>query len=584
MTLAIPQTLPAKLRHFAMSQPREEIARQFSVVHRIERQRRLLLLVPFVVGAVFLPVWVCVLLFALDTASEVAGYRLLRGLDPEAQPRRYLTMLACYVAAQVSYCLMPVLCWQMDLPMTHAFAVGATMVTLVHLTTVRTVHLPLGLAGGITVIVASALGNSWYWIARGDVAGLAVSSIALAGAAWFAILIIQSAHRQQREMARDRAAAQAADQAKLRFLAQMSHELRTPLNAILGIGNAELAVAERPESRIRLEALLHAAEGLAVMLDDILDMSAVQAGELPIRPRALDLRAEIDATVAMFRQQVLDAGLILRLTLHDSLPRHARLDGQRLRQCLSNMLSNAVKHTPTGMITVYAYEIHPGMLAIKVSDSGPGVPEALREKIFEPFYRGPHTLPGSGLGMSIGRTLARRMGGDLILQPSTSGADFLLTLAFAPASAADLPPPQTVAEGSLAGLRVLVVDDVATNRHVAATFLRRLGAEPSEADSGAAALEIVQGLQPPDVILMDLLMPGLDGTETLRQIRAMPGRRGALPVIAMSADMTEAARQGSDWSFDGFLGKPLGMANLSELLLPFARQPTFRPPDGEDTG
>lgn len=571
------QSLTERLRRFAQAQSHEEIGRQFLVIRRVETQRRLLTAITFAVATLFLPVWLCATLFALDGAAELAGLRLMRGLDSAGQPGRYLAMLASYIAAQVFYCLLPVLCWQIDAPMSQAFAVGTAMLTLMHLATVRSVHLPLGLGGAIATIVVAALGNGWYWLQMGAWAAFLISSLCVVAAGTFAIMTLLSVHRLQEEMARGRAAAQAADQTKLRFLAQMSHELRTPLNAILGMGNAELAQATAPESRSRLEVLIRAAAGLSTMLDDILDLSAMQAGELPIRPRALDLRAEIDATVAIFRQQAEDAGLVLRLTLHDSLPHHARLDGQRLRQCLSNILSNAVKHTVAGMITVHAYEGGAGRLAIKVTDTGPGVPDEVREKIFEPFHRGPHNLPGTGLGMSIARTLARRMGGDLILLPSTAGAHFLLTLAFAPATAADLPVTQTATEATLCGLRVLVVDDIATNRQVAATCLRRLGADPSEAASGAEAIAIVTGPNPPDLILMDILMPGMDGPTTLRHISDARAGRPAIPVIAMSADMTEETRQDGSSPFAGFVVKPLSVESLSRALAPHAPQRITRP-------
>ncbi len=568
-----PSPLARVLLRFAERQPREEVARQFSVADGMETDRRVLSFVAFMVPAAFLPLWLCALLFVLDTLTEVTGYRLMRGLDPPRQPRRYFAMLASYMTSQAIYCLVPVLCWQMADPMAKSYAVGMTMVSLIHITTVRTVHLPLALAGVGVTTFASALGNGWYWVHVGNATGLLISTICILTTAYFSVVTMMSVHRLHDETLRESLAARAADQAKSRFLAQMSHELRTPLNAILGMGNAELAQAETSESSERMAILVQSARGLAVMLDDILDLSAVQAGQLPIRPKPLDLPAEIEATVAMFRQQVEDAGLTLRMTIHDSVPRYARLDGQRLRQCLSNLLSNAVKHTQHGLISVYAYEHQPGVLAIKVADSGPGVPEDLREKIFEPFYRGQFNVPGTGLGMSIARTLARRMGGEVTLLPSVSGAQFLLTLAVEPMTKADVPAPQRLAETTLAGVRVLVVDDISTNRLVAGTYLRLLGAQLVEAGSGAEALAHVTGPHPPDIVLLDILMPEMDGLETLRRIRALGGALAHLPVIAMSADaslQSQTKRTGPQ--FDGQVDKPLSVEGLARVLLPLLKQ------------
>ncbi len=568
-----PQPFPivAFFQRFAQRQTREEVARQFSVISGMETDRRVLSFVAFMVPAAFLPLWLCLLLFILDTGAEIAGFRLMKRLDPPRQPQRYFWMLTGFVVAQALYCAVPVLCWQLPDPMAKSYAIGMTMASLIHITTVRTVHLPLALTGTGVTTLAAALGNSWYWLESGHTIGLLISTLCIVAAAYFALVTMVSVHRLHDETLRESIAARAADQAKSRFLAQMSHELRTPLNAILGMGNAELTQAGTVESRERMAILVQSARGLAVMLDDILDLSAVQAGQLPIRPKALDLRAEIAATVAMFRQQVEDAGLTLRITIHDSVPHHARLDGQRLRQCLSNILSNAVKHTQAGLISVYAYEHQPGVLAIKVADSGPGVPEDLREKIFEPFYRGQLNVPGTGLGMSIARTLARRMGGDLTLLPSVSGAQFLLTLGVETVTKEALPEPEPIAGTTLAGVRVLVVDDIATNRLVAGTYLRLLGAQPVEADSGAQALAQISGPRPPHIVLLDLLMPEMDGVETLRRIRALQGASAGLPVIAMSADSgAPILNDGSGPRFDGQVDKPLSVEGLARVLLPFA--------------
>ncbi len=582
----------AALLRFAQRQSRDEVASQYSVAYRLERDRRRLETVAFAVAAFFLPTALCIVMWVLKSVSLSIGLRLLKDLDPPKEPGRYLAMLAAFLISTLCYSVLPALIWQLNLPLAKAFAVGSLLVAQMHISTVRTVHLPLGIVGELALIGSGAVSNSWYWVSMGDYYGLLVTSACVVAASYFAIINMQSIHALHDEMRRDRTAARDADQAKSRFLAQMSHELRTPLNAILGMGDAELAGAQTASQRERLSVLVQSARSLSVILDDILDLSAVQAGELPIRPRALDLRAEIASAVALFRQQIEDAGLRQYFSIHDGVPQYARLDGQRLRQCLSNILSNAVKHTQQGQISVYAYEQRSGMLAIKVADTGTGVPEALRDKIFDPFFRGQLNVPGTGLGMSIGRTLARRMGGDLVLLPSASGAHFLLTLAVEGAHAADVAVAERAKVGSLAGVRVLVVDDIATNRLVAITYLRQLGADPVEVAGGAEALEHLAGLaaeafttaKPVPIILLDLLMPEMDGVETLRRIRALPQVGRQIIVVAMSADATGPflhkgalsykpnANDEDDGHFDGFVAKPLSMESLGAILLPLVRR------------
>ena len=426
----------------------------------------------------------------------------------------------------------------------------------------------------LTVIVMSILANGWYWLVGGDHTGFLASTVCVVAASYLAVMTMKSLHGLYGEMLRERAAAEAADQTKLRFLAQMSHELRTPLNAILGMGNAELSGTRSEEQRERLSILVQSARSLSVMLDDIPDLSAVLAGKLPIRPQVLDLRVEIASTVAMFRPQIEDAGLILRFSVHGSVPQVARLDGQRLRQCLSNVLSNAVKHTQAGLISVYACEHLPGVLAIKVADSGPGVPEDLRDRIFDPFYPSELNVPGTGLGLSIGRTLARRIGGDLVLLPSVLGAQFLLTLKAGAASSEDLPQVEPPLDATLAGVRVLVVDDIATNRLVAATCLRSLGADPVEAAGGSAALQCLASADDPTgIVLLDMLMPKMDGAETLRRIRDLPGVGRTIAVVSLSADATARhVHGGSTLCFDGHIIKPLSKQRLREVLLPLVKR------------
>ena len=229
----------------------------------------------------------------------------------------------------------------------------------------------------------------------------------------------------------------------------------------------------------------------------------------PIRPAPCDPAAEIRAAAALYLPLYQAQGLGLQLALSPDLPNRAVLDAQRLRQCLSNLFSNALKHTKTGGVTLSARPGAEGQIEILVADTGPGIAPDLANRIFEPFQRGASDQPGSGLGLSITRALARSMAGDLVLLPSEQGARFRLTLSYGredPAPSAGPAPAPT----RTAAARVLIVDDIATNRLVARTHLRLLGLETDEATSGSEALEMIR-TSPPDMVFLDMNMPGLDG-------------------------------------------------------------------------
>lgn len=557
----------------ALSDQADEIARQFALLSRVEWMRTVTTCISYGMMALFLPAWIPMLAMLCDLAMERLGLRLMRGLDPARSPRRYWVSLVSVAVMELCYTLPPALIWQSEHPFAKAIAIGAISMTLLQLTTVRAIHLPYGLIGWLVVAGVSLTANGLYWLEAGDMRGLFMSTLAVLGAVSYTYTAMASNHDLHTELMRRGRAAEAANDAKTRFLAQMSHELRTPLNAILGMGQAELALAGNPDTAERLGILVSSAQSLGVILDDILDMSAIREGLLPIRRAPADLRAEIESTTAIYRGLFSQAGLTLDLHLAPDLPAHAMLDAQRLRQCLSNLLSNALKHTKQGGARVSARQYPVGMLSLLVADSGSGIDPVLRDAIFEPFQRGISTAPGTGLGLSISRALARRMGGDLELLPSTEGARFLLTVTLGRVETdADVPLPAPLPSDApldLAGRVILVVDDIATNRFVAATHLRMMGAAVIEAASGTEALALVQQRRP-DLILLDMNMPGLSGTETLHLLRAQHDPRGDPPVVAMTADATEAHRRFYlDQGLDGYVAKPLSPASLAAALSPF---------------
>jgi two-component system, sensor histidine kinase len=545
---------------------RDELARQYRILMKEAPIRLATTLLAYGLATLFLPWPIIVICCAVNFAGESLSLLALKDLDPAADPARYRICLTWVFILEMGFSIVPAMMWHVEGAYTKAFAVGLAVTSIMHVSTVRAIHLPMGLTAFAAIGSAALASNAWLWIIKGDLASLAFTTMCALAGLGYSLGAIVSNNRLHQETAKGRAEAQAANAAKGTFLAQMSHELRTPLNAILGMGHAELRRTTDPVSMERLSVLISSAEGLSTILDDILDMSAIQGGHLPIRLQASNLRREITATAALFRPQIEEAGLALVLDLPETLPNWVMVDAQRLRQCLSNLLSNALKNTLQGQILLRARrsanDDDRPILRIEVVDTGPGIAPDLADALFEPFARGPGSSLGTGLGLSITRALAKQMGGDLRLEQPTagglSGAHFILTLTlsetFPPNT--DLPTPAT-APIDLTGKRVLVVDDIATNRLVAVTYLRYFGAETIDVPSGAAALERLAS-ETVDLVLLDMNMPEMSGLETFQALRKLPSPAGHVPVIAMTANtLSDHRKLYRDAGIDGYLAKPV---------------------------
>lgn len=560
------QTQNAVLANPNSDRLREELARQYSILMKEAPIRLATTTLAYGLASLFIPVSIILICFAVNLGGEIISLRALKGLDPASDLARYRKCLTWVFILEMAFSIVPAMMWHVEGPYMKAFAVGLAVTSILHVSTVRAIHLPMALTAFAAIGGTAVASNAWLWINKGDLASLAFTTVCAVAGLGYALGAILSNNKLHRETANGRAEAQAANAAKGAFLAQMSHELRTPLNAILGMGHAELRRTNDPVSLERLSVLISSAEGLSTILDDILDMSSIQGGHLPIRRQAASVRSEIAATTALFRPQIEEAGLTLILDLPDTLPDWALLDAQRLRQCLSNLLSNALKNTATGQISLIAKRLvragEGPLLQIEVADTGPGIAPDIADALFEPFVRGPGTSLGTGLGLSITRALAQQMGGDLRLRMPNPGepvgAHFILTLALT-----ETFPPQAsfastaVAPINLAGRKVLVVDDIATNRLVAVTYLRYFGAEAVEAASGAAALRCLAagGI---DLVLLDMNMPEMTGLEAFVALRKLPAPVGHVPVIAMTANTQSDHRKlYTNAGINGYLAKPV---------------------------
>ncbi len=363
-----------------------------------------------------------------------------------------------------------------------------------------------------------------------------------------------------------RDAADRASAGKTRFLAHMSHELRTPLNGVLGLAQA-LAQdpALPPTQRERAAMLERAGRHLNALLNDILDLSSIEAGRLQLVATPSRLHPLLDEVAGLARAGAEAKGLHLRIELAPDLPGAVLGDPLRIRQILHNLLNNAIKFTPPGgAVTLAVRRGEPSGLLLTVTDDGPGVPEDLRDRLFQDYARATREAAkgdGTGLGLAISAGLAQAMEGSIRFgtPPGGKGSLFEVWLplpeaemvAEAPHPPAPIPCPT--------GLHVLVVDDVTVNRLVLRAILEPAGHRVSEAADGQGALDLLEASGPlPDLVLMDVLMPGLDGLEATRRIRALPGPAARLRILAVTASampdqIAECLRAG----MDGHLNKPV---------------------------
>jgi PAS domain S-box-containing protein len=373
--------------------------------------------------------------------------------------------------------------------------------------------------------------------------------------------------------------AAAANRAKSAFLAAMSHEIRTPMNAILGYAqllSRDAGLLEPHREAVR--TILCSGDHLLGLIDDVLDLSKIEAGRAEVHRSAFNLGGLVRDLAAMFRERCREKGLALEIDAPPELAGcHVMGDERKLRQVLINLLGNAVKFTDAGGVTLRVEHnlLDRGFYRFEVTDSGIGVPPEMAGVVFEPFRQaaGGCHRGGTGLGLAIARQHVELMGGQLKLasdgrQGSTfffrlqlPEADDSLPMRFAAARAgravASLSPGSVV--------RALVVDDVAGNRAVLADLLSSVGCQVSLAEGGAEAIRQIER-DPPDIAFIDMMMPGTGGVATAielrRRIPGRPVRLVAMSASALSHEREECRRAG----FDHFLAKPVRCERLFECL------------------
>ncbi len=367
--------------------------------------------------------------------------------------------------------------------------------------------------------------------------------------------------------ARDRA--EAANEAKSRFLATMSHEMRTPISGILGMADLLRGAALNSENASYLEAIRSSGNALIALIDEILDLSKIEAGHFDLVVETVDLRKLVEGVVELLAPRAQSKGIEIAASISAAAPRFVRADGLRVRQVLTNLAGNAVKFTEQGGVCVAVERGDADAARFSVIDTGPGVPADRRAAIFESFEQGDGSharrFEGAGLGLAISRQLVRLMGGELTLADNPGGGSIFAFAVRLPECAAVDPPLGAIEVATLAldGTRALIIADSPFEAPAIGARLAEAGASVERADGLKSGVEALSGPLKPDLVIVDCAL-GPEATNRLAQAARAAGVARSL--VLFSPFERRAFGQTSLKGFDGWLVKPVRARSLFERL------------------
>ncbi|MEO0937758.1 MAG: ATP-binding protein [Pseudomonadota bacterium] len=442
--------------------------------------------------------------------------------------------------------------------------------TILHVISVKSVSLYLGLTSLITPAIGFAAlciyeyDGSTAWVA------LTTGLILVLG---YTAATNMSVARTHRMLHTARRRADAASEAKGRFLAAMSHEIRTPLNAIIGLAEVIETRAPCAEDKEDARMVRTSGEHLKHMLDDVLDHAKLSAGEMTFAQVPHDLGGLVRDVAGLFAARVDQKGLALAVDVDPRLPGRVLGDPTRIRQIVTNLMSNAIKFTDAGGITLHVrWSEETGRVRVRVRDTGCGIDAAGQAALFSDFAQvdsnRERSATGTGLGLAISRNLAQGMGGDLTVKSTLGkGSTFTLSLPAKRAPQAG-PAASEDAIADLTGWTVLVVDDSRTNRIVVRRLLGPTGATLIEACDGREAIDLIgAGEHQIDLVLLDMNMPVMDGPQFVQALNLQQSFVLRPKIVLLTANSTEVARSAfAPGTLDDYAAKPLTRGSLLDTL------------------